>query len=621
MKKITLKVSILRAFLFIIVVVGLFTAVLGFNVVNKHIIQGAQKQVYNDLKAARLILNGEIDNIKMFIDIINEPEDLEKLKKEIGLDYLYYVPAEGSDDGRFVLTKIIEKGLSVSGIRIIGPKELKDMGEDKYQKAKIDILETPKAIPTNRKVLDSAMAIEAVRPFYNSEGKINGVLYGGKLINREYVLVDKIRDMVFDDKFYRSNPVGTVTIFQDDVRINTNVPDKKGARAIGTRVSKLVYEKVVERGESWIDRAFVVTDWYLTAYEPIRDIHGDIVGILYVGILEKPFREISRNIFLAFAIIFFMGGVLAFLISVKLAGAITKPMANLIEGIEKISSGELGYRVNSKTPICEIDKLAVDFNSMAINLDKGYKDLNDSNKKLFELNNSYLDLVGFVSHELKGILSSTILNAYGVRDGFLGFVNFKQQRALDSIARNLDYFESTVHNFLSLSRIEKGEMCFNRETLKLREELIDVSVDTFLKQINEKELTVSLDVDSVLTVEGDRSYLMIVFNNLLGNAVKYTEKGGKIIFSAKDNNESEVYVNVYNDGVPITEEQKKCLFKKFSRLDTPITKKEKGTGMGLFISQKIVESYGGKISVIAEEKGNNFEFSLKKGINNANAIR
>lgn len=114
------------------------------------------------------------------------------------------------------------------------------------------------------------------------------------------ILVDKINELVFGNEVYKGKPVGTVTIFQDDIRISTNVLNDKGERAVGTRVSKEVYDRVVIKGISWKDRAFVVTDWYFTTYEPIKDISGNIIGILYVGILEKPYADLKIAFFCRF---------------------------------------------------------------------------------------------------------------------------------------------------------------------------------------------------------------------------------------------------------------------------------------------------------------------------------
>ncbi len=123
--------------------------------------------------------------------------------------------------------------------------------------------------------------------FY-SRGKpsiVNGKMHLGDnyVLNGNFEIVDSVKNMVG----------GTATVFQvigeEAVRISTNVINTDGSRAVGTTVSKPVYDAVIIRGETYYGRAWVVNAWYLTAYEPIKDASGKIIGILYVGIPEDPF--------------------------------------------------------------------------------------------------------------------------------------------------------------------------------------------------------------------------------------------------------------------------------------------------------------------------------------------
>ena len=106
----------------------------------------------------------------------------------------------------------------------------------------------------------------------------------------------------FKDAKYKGKEIGTATIFLGDLRISTNVIDREGRRATGTRAMKEVGEQVLERGLPWIHRAFVVDDWYITAYEPIRDIKNKIVGMLYVGILENKYVVLKERLVLLFVL-------------------------------------------------------------------------------------------------------------------------------------------------------------------------------------------------------------------------------------------------------------------------------------------------------------------------------
>jgi Methyl-accepting chemotaxis protein len=115
------------------------------------------------------------------------------------------------------------------------------------------------------------------------------VLGGDYVVNGNYEIVDNIKSMVG----------GTATVFQvengEAVRISTNVINDAGERAVGTTVSQPVYDTVVNNGETFYGKAWVVNAWYLTAYEPIMDSSGKIIGILYVGVLEDPFINTIRE--------------------------------------------------------------------------------------------------------------------------------------------------------------------------------------------------------------------------------------------------------------------------------------------------------------------------------------
>lgn len=117
------------------------------------------------------------------------------------------------------------------------------------------------------------------------------IVDGGILLNNSTQLVDRIRDLVYASDTLPEGSIGTVTLFMSDIRVSTNVPldsAQLNGRAVGTRVSDDVKESVLERGEMWVDRAFVYDDWYVSAYEPLKDYNGNIIGMLYTGYLEWP---------------------------------------------------------------------------------------------------------------------------------------------------------------------------------------------------------------------------------------------------------------------------------------------------------------------------------------------
>ena len=85
-------------------------------------------------------------------------------------------------------------------------------------------------------------------------------------------------------------------------KFKENLTKTNNKRAIGSRLSAEVYDYVIQKGKIWADRAFVVNDWYITAYEPIFNPTGKIIGSLYVGLLEAPFKHPSKLIIIFFII-------------------------------------------------------------------------------------------------------------------------------------------------------------------------------------------------------------------------------------------------------------------------------------------------------------------------------
>lgn len=593
----SLKIKILSASFTSILIFSIAVLLLGSHIIKNDIIARAQKQVKNDLFIAHSIYYGEIEAIKTAFNLVPLTADLTKVKESLGLDYLHVVEPEDIAKVRSEIILGAFKGEPMGGNRVIQKEELLEMSVDLYKKAEIEVRSTPKSHLNNQAIMDKAMAIGYAMPVFNTEGKVKQVIYGGKILNRDFPLVDKIRNLVFEDKFYNGKPLGTVTIFLDDIRIATNVLDKDGQRAIGTVVSDTVYNKVVKEGKLWLDRAFVVTDWYLTAYEPIRNIKGEVIGILYVGLLEKPFKDSEKKIFLGFLAIVILVAILAAISSYILAYAISRPVIDMLEATGKISSGDLDYQLKTKTNIKELNHLAEAFNIMA--------------NKLKERQASYLDLISFVAHELKGILASTILNAYSVRDGFLGMINFKQIKAMDSVTRNLDYLDVTVKNFLNLSRIEKGQIELNQTSLLIKEDIFDPAIEAFSKQANDRQISIANNIKPGLKISADLSLFQVVANNLIGNAIKYAVSAGRVILSSNTTH-GYIEIAIYNDGKPITDDEKNRLFKKFSRLDSPVGRKIQGTGLGLFITREIIQRHGWEIWVEAQEKGNVFKIKIKE---------
>ncbi len=179
-------------------------------------------------------------------------------------------------------------GEGAEGIMLIDSKWLKEHFPELYERVRIEIKKTAKAYRND---------LSGEVPQVMLMGKIkDGTLYG-VVLNKNFYIPDTITDRFFGRQKYQGSTVGNATIFLDGIRISTSVILPNGERAIGTLVSKPVYEQVIENGKPYRGEAFVVSNWYFTRYDPILDANGKVVGMLYTGYL-KPYliRTITSSL-------------------------------------------------------------------------------------------------------------------------------------------------------------------------------------------------------------------------------------------------------------------------------------------------------------------------------------
>jgi len=337
MKMLT-KTQLALLFLAVACLIGVITSTFVNHFITNQIISEAQERVKEDLNTARYVYLSKLKDIDRTVrwtsirhvlkrglkekNISPLRDELQELMAEEGLDFLtlvdrngvvvfrFHNPSVSGDralDDPFIKTAL--GGKEISGTQILSGDELSKEGRDLAQKATIGPIPVAKGKPTPQTEETSGMVLKSASPVLDFNGKVLGVLTGGVLLNRNYEMVDRIKNIVFKEAAYQGKKIGTATIFLGNLRISTNVMDKEGNRAIGTRAMQEVQEQVLGKGLPWIKRAFVVDDWYITAYEPIRDVQDKTVGMLYVGMLESKYASMKERLILLF-FFFSMSGML-----------------------------------------------------------------------------------------------------------------------------------------------------------------------------------------------------------------------------------------------------------------------------------------------------------------------
>lgn len=504
-------------------------------------------------------------------------------------------------------------GREAAGTVLIPWEVLELEGAGLVEKVRIDTVSTPMSKHASSRRLNAGMALKAAVPVWDGSQQI-GVVYGGVLLNHNDTLVDKIQQTIFLAQTYDGRPLGSVTIFQGDARIATTLKRAAGARAVGTTVSSEVYDQVLEKGQPWLGKAFVVDDWYLAAYEPIYDPLQNIIGILYVGVLERKFSDYQQALLSQFAIAGMTGTLAALALFYVLLSRVVRPINRLAHAAEQVSAGRFPAVVPEERQFREVYHLTRAFNAMVQQIQERNERLGQMNEDLKRQNKSYMELLGFVVHELKTPINSITFGLSSMMAQSVGQLNEKQKRLADIIMRNASYLNAMIRNYLDLARIEKGELAISPSKVLLKEDVIDPIKYQLGPQLAAARMTVFDQVPVGVEVEADLSLLRVVMNNLLGNATKYGAADSQIQIQFEELGEW-VQVGVWNEGPGVPAANVEQLFSKFTDFVSKDRTGRKGTGLGLFITREIIERHGGTVWAEGEEgKWIRFSFRIPKRV-------
>jgi two-component system NtrC family sensor kinase len=620
--RIPISTKLILSFLLIIFIISTVFIGVGIRLISDRILADAQEKVRHDLNSAREIYLGELRHISDVVHLTADryslreallsgdfnqiSDELTQVKESEDLDILTLTDSNGivllrtnnpEERGTDLYDdNLIEVARSrkepVSATYIVPVEELSRETTRLAAKAFFTLIDTPKAREISEKERDDGMMLKAAAPVFDHEGDFLGVLFGGTLINRNYEIVDTIKQTVYEDLIYDGKDIGTATIFQDDVRISTNVRNKDGKRAIGTRVSEEVYNQVVIDGKPWIGRAYVVNDWYITAYEPVRDIHNNIIGILYVGILEQPYVDIQRETVLAFLAITLLGTLVSMMLAYLLSKRISVPIKKLAVASQEIAAGNLEATVNV-TSNDEISDLAEAYNSMASALKQRDEQLKEFTKsKIMESERLALigQLAANVAHELNNPLQGIVTYSHLLLEKMPSDASEKTASSLHRIVTQANRCRDIIRGLLDFSRQRKPDTTICDINAVIQECVTFVENQASFQNIEFNEL---LETDMPMTVV-DPSQMQQVFLNMIINAAEAMEDGGTLTLETRSNlTENSIEISITDTGYGIPEEHFAKLFDPF------FTTKEvgHGTGLGLAISYGIIKEHGGEISV------------------------
>jgi two-component system, NtrC family, sensor kinase len=645
----TIQSQLILAFSIAILVPAFVTGYVGMRIISDQVITRAETKTISDLNSAREIYRNKISEIHSVTRltaarklvrnaVLNRnhaflSKDLSAIIDREKLDILSVTDNRGNViargrnlalygdnilEDRFI-ERVIRTHQAVSGTDLLSQDMLEKASPELAAKALMDIIPTPKSKERKDHEETSGMLMASAVPVFDDNDNFLGAMIGGVLLNRNFEIVDKIKEVVHEGQIYQGKEIGTATIFQGDLRISTNVKNADGSRALGTLVSSEVYDAVLKEGKRWVGEAFVVNATYITAYEPIRDLMGNIIGMLYVGVLKQPFDDILDQTLVTFLGIAFLGIMFIVFASIFLARRFSRPLRQLQEISKQIADGDYKHDFVARGPI-EIELLGRSLNVMSKQLENEKHELEEwattLEKKVAERADEMkrINAQLFRSEKLASLGKLAAGVAHEINNPLTGILTNSSLLLEDLPADDprREDVEVMVHETIRCREIVKRLLDFARQT-KPQKRLANINtlIENIILLVRNQASFRSILIEKNLADEipeslVDPDQIQQVFVNIILNAAEAMTKGGQLtVSSSVSANRENIVITIADTGPGIPEDVRERIFDPF------YTTKEHGTGLGLSISYGIVEQHGGVIGVESRMgKGSVFTIQL-----------
>ena len=416
------------------------------------------------------------------------------------------------------------------------------------------------------------LALLGVYPLRGNFGQVTGAVLTAYVFNNDFTMVDYSKKIAGID---------AMTFFLGDLRVSTDILNESGGRAVGTLASQDVSQTVLQQGKDFLGRSFAVGSWYIGRYEPLQNIQGKIVGMLYVGVHETVFNNLLDTFYRRLAVIALICIVIAGVSAIPITRMISGPITDLSEANRRLANGDMTVRVESRGH-GELALLGNSFNSMVAALQESEKELLRQEKLA-----SMGQMAAGVAHEINNPLGTILLYSDMLYKETPE--NDSRRDDLKMIINETNRCKTIVANLLNFAH--QQEILLQDTDVQ---GLLDAVINKIVNQPRYKGIDFVRHFDSELPIiQADPAQLEQVFSNLFNNSADAMENKGMITISTHLLENALVEIRVADTGCGIPQENLGKLFAPFFTTKPAA----RGTGLGLSIVHGIIRAHHGQITI------------------------
>ena len=523
----------------------------GIQIIEGYINSNATAEVRQDISVAREMYSGalidisqavnstmEMNNLSSAVltkDMSSVTDELTGIRLRENLDILSIIDESGTvliragnfdqfDDNLFnneLISAALENKTLVAGTIIVDVGETINNSSEQVEGDDISLIDQTKAL----------LMIAASAPIFDAHENITGVILGGISLNQNQKFVNEINQTIFQNARYKGNDVGIVTIFMKDKGSATCSPCAETSRSGGTQLPELIYNQVIEGGQRWVGRQFIGNDWYFAAYEPIKGLNYEPVGMLSVGIIEQKFLDTKNQMINAFVSITLLVAIITIIVSYIISRQIIFPIKSFAHAAQEIAQGNFDVSVEYALKD-ELGELADTINYLAETLKERDEKIKEFTKSKI-MASERLALVGQLSanvaHELNNPLTGIVTYAHLLLEKMPNEDPSKNH--INKIVVQADRCKEIIRGLLDFSRQRQPNKTLCNINTILQDCISLVENQAIFHNITVKKVF----SDNLPSAVLDPSQMERVFINLIINAAEAMDGNGCLTMESRLN--------------------------------------------------------------------------------------